>query len=241
FMGAVAGGAAGGATAGAIYAAAYGQNILEGAMYGAIGGAVGGAVGAAGIGNDILRITTQVAAAGVTSGVIAELSGGRFSQGAIPAMITTLVYGIADAIERSNAGKGVTNGRAENQAQSRYAEKVAYNPEKNAFERVKDYMTIGYKAANIIKGIIQMNRLYYDVVKAAFQIDCDVIVPSNVIVHQYSYNPPTFNYIRLDVGPSISRFEPSYIPVRVGIIGQRGCDYLKPYDDNLYWRQGTPF
>ncbi|MEW6609600.1 MAG: hypothetical protein AB1414_19505, partial [bacterium] len=84
--------------------------IGKGALYGAISGAVGGAVGAAGIGNDILRITAQVAAAGVTSGVIAELTGGRFSQGAIPAMITALLYGIGDAIERSNAGKGITLG-----------------------------------------------------------------------------------------------------------------------------------
>ncbi len=107
-----------GAAAGAVNSAIYGGNVGQGALYGAIGGAIGGAAGvaAAGLGDEICRITLTLASAGVTGGIMAELSGAKFSEGMLTAMLAAgMAYGmgkLAMEIEKNSGAHGIDVGEA---------------------------------------------------------------------------------------------------------------------------------
>ena len=101
---------AAGGIAGGVNAAIFGGDIGQGIMYGAIGAAVGYGIGQlSGLGNANFKFATQVIGGGITSGTIAELTGGNFGQGFTAGAIGAAAgYGmgkLVQYIENLNAAK----------------------------------------------------------------------------------------------------------------------------------------
>ena len=233
------------------------QAMLTGGIIGGISGGVfsgveGGVAGAIknSVANATLRGAISGAAGGAAAGAVAgglstAFYGGNFFENVlIGAGTGAVIGGVMGAIKGATIDQSTNNMQTkESYEQVEKVFRVQYNPETKTFEMAKNFMSVGYKAANIIKGMRQFNRFYNDLVTTAYKIECNVHVSADVIVHQYSYDPPTFNYIKLSVGswngPSALWGPEEYIPVPIRIIGQKGCPFLQIPDDNLYWRQGT--
>jgi len=103
---------AAGAVGGGVNAAIFGGDIGQGIMYGAIGAAVGYGIGQlSGLGNANFKFATQVIGGGITSGTIAELTGGNFGQGFTAGAIGAAAgYGmgkLVQYIENLNTAKGI--------------------------------------------------------------------------------------------------------------------------------------
>ncbi len=229
-------GMAAGAAAGATSAALNGGNLGQILTSAAIGGALGG-VGA--LASFAVGPAAVLAAGAAYSTAKGGLNGLAYFAGG-------LLGGIAGAYSAQSVLSSTQNASNQqqgdyivgNEEQPNYILRVKNEPDKPTLDSLKDFMSVGYKGANILKGIRQMNSLYNDIVKAAYNIECGVCEPTDVIVHQYSYNPPTYNYIGLTTNGAI--FNEPYIPIRVDIIGHMGCQF-RTYDENLYWQQGSPF
>jgi len=94
------GGAAGGMAGGATNAALTGGNIGQGMLIGGISGAIGGSLGIAMKGSDwAIRGLVQVGAGAVIGGTVAELTGGRFLQGAIMGAASgAIAFGVSELV-----------------------------------------------------------------------------------------------------------------------------------------------
>jgi RHS repeat-associated protein len=229
----MAAGAAAGATSAALNGGDLGQILTSAAIGGALGGA--GALASFAVG---------------PAAVLAAGAGYSAAKGGLDGLLYFaggLAGGIAGAYSAQSALSSAQNDVLKQQQgdivvgteeQPNYVLRVKDEP--TTLDKLQDFMSVGYKAANILKGIRQTSSLYNDIVKAAYKIECGLCEPFDVIVHQYSLNPPTYNYMGLVSGGAYVDNVPPYIRFSIGIIGHKGCQF-RTYDENLYWRQGTAF
>jgi hypothetical protein len=92
-----------GMAAGGTNAAIFGGDIGQGMLYGAIGAAAGFGLGQIGINNPYLDFGVQVAGGGLISGGIAELAGGKFSEGfAAGAVGSAMGHGIGKLMAKGD-------------------------------------------------------------------------------------------------------------------------------------------
>ncbi|MHB1459238.1 MAG: RHS repeat-associated core domain-containing protein [Armatimonadota bacterium] len=107
--GAFTGGAAGygfvaqvgaGSASGGLTSAISGGDIGKGMLYGAVGGAAGYGIGQVGFSNEYLQFGSQVVGGGLVGGGLADLSGGKFSEGFMSGAIGAAAgYGIGKFME----------------------------------------------------------------------------------------------------------------------------------------------
>ncbi|MFZ3136061.1 MAG: hypothetical protein WA126_01575, partial [Thermodesulfovibrionales bacterium] len=101
-----------GAASGGIMAGFTGGNVGQGMLYGAAGAAAGYGLGLAAkdIGNANFQFAARVAGGGLISGGIAELSGGKFSQGfASGAVGAAMGYGIGKWVDNNKQTQAQTD------------------------------------------------------------------------------------------------------------------------------------
>jgi len=113
-LGAVGGGAAGGGASTAV-AGGSGGDIGKGILYGAAGGAAGYGLGqVGGFGNEYMNFGSQVVGGGLVGGGLAELSGGKFSEGFMSGAIGAAAgYGIGKFMAWNSAQNEMKVNQAE--------------------------------------------------------------------------------------------------------------------------------